>query len=84
MVEIKGLTTKEAKKKLEIYGYNAIPELKPNQVLQFLKKFWGITPVMLEGTVILEWLIGKQVESLIILALLFFNALARIFPRKEN
>ena len=84
MVEINGLTTKEAEKKLEIYGYNAIPELKPNQVLQFLKKFWGVTPIMLEGTVILEWLIGKQVEALIILALLFFNALVGYFQERKT
>ena len=39
---------------------------------------------MLEGTVILEWLIGKQVESFIILALLIFNALVGYFQERKT
>jgi H+-transporting ATPase len=84
MLELKGLTTEEANSKLELYGYNSIPEIKPNQLIKFLKRFWGITPLMLEFTIILEWLIDKQIDSIIILILLIFNAFIGYFQERKS
>ena len=85
MFELNGLTTEEANNKLAKFGYNSIPEKKPNQLIRILSRFWGITPIMLELTFILELIIGKQIESIIILSLLTFNAFIGYFQdRKAN
>ena len=83
MLEFNGLTTEEANNRLVKYGYNSIPERKPNQLIKFLSKFWGITPIMLELTIILEWVIGKQIEPIIILALLILNAFIGYFQERK-
>jgi len=46
-----GLTSEEAQRKLAEYGPNEVPEKKINPLLHFTKKFWGLTPWMLEFTV---------------------------------
>jgi len=70
-----GLSSEAAKKRLEEYGYNEVPEEKVSSVIRFLKEFWGITPWMLEATSVLEWVLGKNVEAITIAALLLLNAI---------
>ena len=53
-----GLTSEEAKKRLYEYGYNEVPEKRASPIVNFLKKFWGVSPWMLEATVALESLVG--------------------------
>ncbi len=69
-----GLSSEEAAKRLSEYGYNEIPERNVNPLVRFAEKFWGLTPWMLEVTVVLEWLLGKYVEVYVIAGLLVFNA----------
>ena len=54
-----GLTSREVEERLREYGFNEVPEKKVSPVSRFLKKFWGITPWMLEITILLEWILGK-------------------------
>jgi len=70
----KGLSTEEVRQRTIKYGYNEVPEKRENQVLLFAKKFWGITPWMLEVTMVLTWFLGKHLEFYLVMGLLFFNA----------
>ncbi|MHB1697030.1 MAG: plasma-membrane proton-efflux P-type ATPase [bacterium] len=79
----KGLSSEEAKKLLEQYGPNEITEERPNQLLFFLKKFWGPIPWMLEATLILEIVFGKVVNAVIIGFLLTFNAVLGFFHEQK-
>ena len=69
-----GLTAEEARRRLDEYGPNEVPERKTSPLVKFGKKFWGITPWMLELTVALELALGKTLEAYFIAGLLCFNA----------
>jgi magnesium-transporting ATPase (P-type) len=49
-----GLSDAEARKRIQEYGYNEIPEKKKNPLLKFLKYFWGPIPWMIEVAAILS------------------------------
>jgi H+-transporting ATPase len=63
-----GLSSDEAKKRLADYGYNEVPEKKTNPLLKIAKKFWGVTPWMLEATIAMELAFGKNLEAIVITA----------------
>jgi H+-transporting ATPase len=69
-----GLTTAEAKRRLEQYGLNEIPVRRPHAALTLLKKFWGPIPWMLEATILIQILLNRSGEAAIIGTLLVFNA----------
>jgi H+-transporting ATPase len=68
-----GLTSEEVRERRRTFGYNEVPEKRENPLIRFVKKFWGLTPWMLELTIALTWIIGKYLEAYIVIALLFFN-----------
>lgn len=68
-----GLSSDEAKRRLAQYGPNAVVEEKPQNWRLFLHKFWAPVPWMLEATFILEVLLSKWPEAIIIGLLLLFN-----------
>ena len=70
---IGGLTQEVSKRQRE-YGSNEVPEKKTSPILRFAKNFWGLTPWMLEFTIVLEWVLGKYLEAIVIAVLLIFNA----------
>ncbi len=71
----RGLTAKEAEARLAQYGANEIAGPRPRPWLVFLKKFWAPVPWMLEIAILLQIILGKSTEALIIAALLIFNAI---------
>lgn len=73
-VSPQGLTREEAEKRLRQYGPNAVQEAKPDLFLAIAKKFWAPVPWMLEATIVLEVILGKRPEAIIIGFLLVFNA----------
>ena len=73
-VSPQGLTRAEAEIRLRQYGPNAVREAKPHLLLAIAKKFWAPVPWMLEVTIILELILGKRPEAVIIGFLLVFNA----------
>lgn len=70
-----GLTEAEAQRRLQQYGPNEIPERRSPPLVTLLGKFWGPIPWMLEATILLQFLLGKNVEAVVIAALLGVNAL---------
>ncbi len=71
----KGLTQSEAAARLKQYGANEIPEKKINPWRQFVKKFWGLSPWMLELIIILSLILHKFSDVYIVTALLVVNAI---------
>jgi H+-transporting ATPase len=69
-----GLTRKQAEIRLRQYGPNAVPEARSHLFLAIARKFWAPVPWMLEATIILEVILGKRPEALVIGFLLVFNA----------
>jgi len=70
-----GLSDEEAERRLRIYGLNVIEEKKESPVLEFLKRFWGPMPWLLEIAIILSLFIGHVIEATIIALLLVINAI---------
>ncbi len=73
-VAARGLSSQEARQLLQKFGPNAVAEARPRPLLAFLKKFWAPVPWMLEAAILLECLLRKFPEALIIALLLVFNA----------
>lgn len=78
-----GLTSDEAKKRLLEYGPNEIKEPKAHPWRRFLGKFWAPVPWMLEVTILLEIVLKKRTEAVIIGGLLVFNAALSFFQERK-
>lgn len=73
VISFPGLTSEQAEQKLKEYGLNAIVEEKQSSFKRFILRFWGPIPWMLEVAAVLELVVGKYVEAIVIIALLLFN-----------
>lgn len=69
-----GLASAEARKRLSELGPNIVVEKSRPPWQGFLAKFWAPVPWMLEGTLVLQIVLGAYVEAAVIGALLLFNA----------
>jgi H+-transporting ATPase len=69
-----GLTSDEARRRLEKFGPNAVADTALHPLRRALTKFWAPVPWMLEAAIVLEVVLGKYVEGAIIAGLLAFNA----------
>jgi len=74
-----GLTSDEARSRLEKFGPNAVPDTALHPLRRALTKFWAPVPWMLEAAIVLEVVLGKYVEGAIIAGLLVFNAALGFF-----
>src|ERR1035438_8864156 len=74
-----GLTSDEARRRLEKFGPNAVPDTSSDPLRRALTKFWAPVPWMLEAAIVLEVVLGKYVEAAIIAVLLVFNAALGFF-----
>jgi len=79
----RGLDTQEVRRRLAEYGYNEVPEKRVNRAILLAKRFWGITPWMLEVALVLTWFLGNHLEFYLILGLLFFNAIPGFFQEER-
>jgi len=73
-VSREGLSSAEAESRLATYGRNALEEKKASPILDFLKRFWGPMPWLLEIAIALAAFLGHLTEAIIILLLLSVNA----------
>ena len=70
-----GLASEEARRRLQIFGPNALLDTAPSPLRMAAEKFWAPVPWMLEAAVLLELVLAKYIEAAIIACLLVFNAL---------
>ncbi len=69
-----GLAGSDAVKRLEVFGYNEIVEKKKNALLDFLLRYWGPMPWLLELGMGLSLILRHYLEGIIIFVLLTVNA----------
>jgi H+-transporting ATPase len=69
-----GLTSDEARRRLEKFGPNAVAETALHPLRRAIDKLWAPVPWMLEAAIILEVALGKYAEAGVIAVLLAFNA----------
>ena len=69
-----GLGQAEVESRIERYGYNEIVEKRRNPLAEFLGRYWGPMPWLLESAMVLAFLLGHSVEAYMIFALLSVNA----------
>ena len=75
----KGLTSDEARARLEKDGPNAMPDTSAHPLRNALAKFWAPVPWLLEASIVLELVLHKYYEAAVIAALLAFNAALAYF-----
>lgn len=70
-----GLNKSEAENRLKLFGYNEIVERKKNPLLEFLLRYWGPMPWLLELAMVLSFILRHYLEGIIIFVLLTVNAI---------
>jgi H+-transporting ATPase len=79
----KGLTSAEARTRLEKDGPNAMPDTLAHPLRNALAKFWAPVPWLLEVSVVLEIVLHRGYEAAVIAALLIFNAALAYFQESH-
>lgn len=69
-----GLTSAEARTRLEREGPNEVPERPVHRWLDFAKKFWSLSAWMIELIAVLSFILQKYTDLAVALALLVVNA----------
>jgi H+-transporting ATPase len=82
-VATKGLTSDEARARLEKDGPNAMPDTSAHPLRNALAKFWAPVPWLLEASIVLELALHKYSEAAVIAALLLFNAALAYFQESR-
>ena len=75
----KGLTSDEARGRRAKDGPNSMPDTSAHPLRDALAKFWAPVPWLLEASIVLELVLHKNYEALVIAALLVFNAALSFF-----
>lgn len=79
-----GLTDSEVNERLLKFGRNCIAEKPRDFLLLLLGKFWAPIPWMLEITIVLQLVIGKIEEAIIVTLLLVFNSCLSFFQEERT
>lgn len=82
--EVHGLTQAEAEKRLKENGLNEVPEPKYNFWKEFAGKLWNLSAWILEAALILEFILGKRIQALFVLAMLLFAAWNGASKKKQS
>ena len=69
-----GLGEAEVEKRLKAYGRNEVAAGRRSAILEFLSRFWGPMPWLLELAIALSVLLGHDLEAVIIAVLIVTNA----------
>ncbi len=78
-----GLSSAEAKARLERYGRNELEEQQISDLMKFLRYFWGPIPFMIEAAAALSALIGHWADFSIIMVLLIYNAVSGFWQERK-
>jgi H+-transporting ATPase len=69
-----GLSESEAERRIEKFGRNEVVEKRKSPIIEFLGRYWGPMPWLLELTMILSYVLGHYLEVIIVFGLLSANA----------
>jgi H+-transporting ATPase len=69
-----GLTNSVVRQRLERFGLNEVAETKKNPAVEFLLRYWGPMPWLLELAIVLGIVVKHHLEAGIIFALLTINS----------
>ena len=78
-----GLSSTEVQRRIQVHGPNEIPEEREHATLRFLRKFWGLTPWMLELTALLTWFLKNLEDTYIVLSLLVLNGILGFYQEER-
>lgn len=78
-----GLTSSQVEALRTRYGFNEIPEERPNRIAQFLRYFWGPIPWMIELAAGLAFAVRNWDDLAIILALLCVNGFVGFWEERQ-
>ena len=70
-----GLTGTQVNERLNRFGFNQVVEKKSNPAVDFLSRYWGPMPWLLEFAMALSYISAHYPELLVIFSLLTINAL---------
>ena len=76
-----GLSSAEAARCLKEFGPNSVAAVKDSPVRVFLEQFWAPVPWMLEAAVVVQIVLGEDLEAALIGALIVFNAVLSFVQR---
>lgn len=79
-----GLSSEEAAARASRYGLNEITETKRNAFLDFVKRYWGPMPWLLEFAILITIVLQHYAESIIIFVLLSINAAIGYFQSQNS
>ena len=69
------LTESDAQERIGRFGRNEVTEKERNPVLDFLSRYWGPMPWLLESAMVLSYVLGHYLELAIVFGLLTTNAM---------
>ncbi len=78
-----GLTSDEARRRMQKFGPNTMPDTALHPLRMALEKFWAPVPWMLEAAIVLQIALGNYTEAAIIAGLLVFNAALGLFQESR-
>ena len=78
-----GLTSVDAKARLEKYGPNELVDKEVSDLERFLRFFWGPIAWMIEAAALLSLLMGHWADLAIILVLLLYNAISGFWQERK-
>jgi H+-transporting ATPase len=80
---LSGLTSDEARQRLQQYGENAVREEQVSLLVRFLSYFWGPIPWMIEVAAVLSAVVQRWDDFVVIAAMLLINAGVGFFEEKN-
>lgn len=82
--DLQGLSQAQAEERLKKDGLNEVPEPKYNFWKEFAGKLWNLSAWILEAALLLEFILGKWVQSLFVLGMLLFAAWNGASKKKQS
>ncbi|MEM3514666.1 MAG: plasma-membrane proton-efflux P-type ATPase [Candidatus Hadarchaeum sp.] len=79
-----GLTGAQANERLNKFGFNEVMEKERSPALDFLSRYWGPMPWLLEFAMVLSYISAHYLEFLVIFSLLTINALIGFWHSRSS